>query len=165
MGGVDFDVRRKWRPRNPVRWGDVEVKSGEGGAIQRTRELVRVESPLPTSWNLFGQLTYDPPSSPVQMFRLVVLCGIGAMNQTLIWRVPFFQDPSRTTYPIAPYGETLDLVPGASLVVAAVPQPIPAEWLAAYCEFSVDTGGAWGPVQVSLGAAPITALDPSFYPE
>lgn len=156
---LDWNARRRWKPRNPIRWGDTQTISASGGALRRTKELVRVEAPIPTSWNLYGQLEYDPPTTPIQLFRLVVLAGIGAMTQELQWRVPFFQDPARTRYPIAPYGETLDLAPGASIVVAATQIQIPAEWLVAYCEFSVDTGGTWGPVKVSLGAAPVSPLN------
>lgn len=165
MTDLDFSTRRRWKPRNPVRWGDTQTFRGTGGAVQRSRELVRAEAPLPTSWNLLGQLEYDPPTTPVQMCRLVVLAGIGAMTQELVFRVPFFQDPSRTRYPIAPFGESLDLAPGASVVLTGYVTPIPAEWVAAYVEFSVDTGGDWGPVTLSLGVAPQTALDPAYYPE
>lgn len=159
MSELDFDVRRKWKPRNPIRWGDVQTFTGSGGAVQRTRELVRVESPLPTCWNVFGQLEYDPPTTPVQLCRLTILAGIGAMTQELVYRIPFFQDPTRTRYPIGPFGESLDLAPGASVVLTGYCTPIPAEWLTAFVEFSVDTGGGWGPVKISLGAAPLAPLN------
>ena len=154
---------RAWRPRTPIRWGDTQTISGTGGALQRTTELVRVEAPIPVIWTIYGQLEYDPPTTPVQLFNLTLLAGIGSQNMRLRWRIPFFQDPSRTLYPITTFGESLDLAPGASVVSGGVQQGIPAEILSAFCEFSVDTGGDWGPVRISLGVAPLTPIDPSFY--
>jgi hypothetical protein len=136
---------------------------GTGPAPQRTPELVRVEAPIPVVWMLYGQLEYEPPVTPMADFRLTLLAGIGSQNMTLRWRIPFFQDPTRFLYPITTLGESLDLAPGASVVTGGVQQGVPAEILSAFCEFSCDTGGDWGPVRISLGCAPLTPIDPEFY--
>jgi hypothetical protein len=123
---------RHWTPRNTLRWGDrerVDIDIGIATAWT-TKELVRVEGPVPVSWNVLGRAQWDPVLLTIDTMFIVFTIGIGSSMEEVEYPVPLGVTGDETLQQIL----------------------IPAQWLTVRVRGTAIAGV--GPVTISMGAAP-----------